>query len=251
MIPMNTLLNKNLMDFSKSIWKSAAEGGHSKIRANYYKLLWKQITNKNRGENYLDIGAGELVNSVTFGESFENTYAMDVEFSDETISWAKEQIPNIQVSRGDAHKLSFEDNKFDVVTMISVLEHLKYPETGLREAIRVLMPGGELVIQIQNKYFPIETHTGLVFVYYMPEFLRKWILGKIGYNWYFEAVSGFPTPGEVNKYIKDVAELKSIKEVVLPSEIIPSKIRFFYKIAVALKMLKIVPHSWLAVYTKK
>jgi hypothetical protein len=64
-------------------------------------------------------------------------------------------------------------------------------------------------------------------------------------------VAGFPTPKEVSAYLKDVAELRSIKEVILPAEIVPAKMRPLYKLAVKIKIVKIIPESWLAIYAKK
>lgn len=239
------------MNFSKNIWKSASEGGHSNIRAAYYESLWRKITKKNSGKNYLDIGAGELVNSVAFGKNFSKTYALDMSFSDDIILKARSVIPDIQTTAGDAHKLPYDDNMFDVVTMISVLEHVKNPERALREAVRVLNAKGELVVQIQNKYFPVEPHTGLLFVYYFPRSIRRWLLLKLGYSFYFESVAGFPTPVEVSQYLKNIADLKSIKEVILPVEIIPAKIRPLYKLAAKTGIVKVIPESWLAVYCKR
>lgn len=38
---------------------------------------------------------------------------------------------------GDAHSLPFEDNSFDLALMIDVIEHLRSPDTALKEALRV------------------------------------------------------------------------------------------------------------------
>lgn len=45
----------------------------------------------------------------------------------------------------NAYELPFRDGAFDVVLCSSVLEHLEEPEVGLREAARVLAPGGQAV----------------------------------------------------------------------------------------------------------
>lgn len=43
-------------------------------------------------------------------------------------------------------RLPLEDSSFDHVVMLAVLEHLREPETVLREALRVLAPGGTLIM---------------------------------------------------------------------------------------------------------
>ena len=48
--------------------------------------------------------------------------------------------------------LPFDDEKFDVVTMLAVLEHLSYPEIILQEVQRILKPGGGLILTVPSKY---------------------------------------------------------------------------------------------------
>ncbi len=48
------------------------------------------------------------------------------------------------MAEGDALALPFEDATFDHVWMMWLLEHLAYPVEALREAHRVLVPGGAI-----------------------------------------------------------------------------------------------------------
>ncbi len=52
----------------------------------------------------------------------------------------------------DIHELEFDDETFDVVVCISVLEHVPYPDVAIKELRRVLKPGGSIWIQLPFNY---------------------------------------------------------------------------------------------------
>ncbi|KAK3703247.1 hypothetical protein LTR37_014587 [Vermiconidia calcicola] len=53
-----------------------------------------------------------------------------------------EGVKNVTFEVGDAHKLSYEDNKFDMVHAHQVLQHVGDPVKVLTEMRRVVKPGG-------------------------------------------------------------------------------------------------------------
>jgi ubiquinone/menaquinone biosynthesis C-methylase UbiE len=65
---------------------------------------------------------------------------------------------------GDATRLEFGSQSFDVVTMFDVLEHIPEHERAIAEALRVLKPGGYLLISTPNEHWR--------FPYY--RFMKKW-----------------------------------------------------------------------------
>jgi methionine biosynthesis protein MetW len=53
----------------------------------------------------------------------------------------------------DAGELPFEDETFDAVVCFEVLEHLFAPQTAVAELVRVLRPGGTMLVSVPNAAF--------------------------------------------------------------------------------------------------
>ncbi len=61
---------------------------------------------------------------------------------------AKEQKGRWLVAQADVTKLPFADGSFDVVICSEVLEHIEDNRTAVAELVRVLKPGGDLVVTV-------------------------------------------------------------------------------------------------------
>lgn len=55
---------------------------------------------------------------------------------------------NAQTVRGDALALPYPDNHFDVVIASEILEHIPADDQAIAELVRVLEPGGQLVVTV-------------------------------------------------------------------------------------------------------
>jgi len=102
-------------------WKQYADGTKYKAHADRIKE-WVQE------KNVLDIGAGDGLITHLVG-------AKGIEYEPEGVRLAQEK--GVDVIQGDAYALPFEDNSFDAVMMIDVLEHFEDPRKALQEAQRV------------------------------------------------------------------------------------------------------------------
>ncbi len=54
---------------------------------------------------------------------------------------------------GDVTRLPFHDDSFDVVLSSECIEHTPTPDRAVRELVRVLRPGGRLVITCPNRFW--------------------------------------------------------------------------------------------------
>lgn len=59
---------------------------------------------------------------------------------------AKQRLLNMDFVQGDAEKLSFSDNSFDIVISRLAFHHFPNPKRCFSEMVRVLKTGGKLVV---------------------------------------------------------------------------------------------------------
>ena len=77
--------------------------------------------------------------------------------------------PNTSFLSASGESLPLKDQSIDVVVSQQVVEHVENVDAYLKEAYRVLKKRGILIISFPNKIFPIEGHTKLPFITYLPQ----------------------------------------------------------------------------------
>jgi len=92
----------------------------------------------------LDIAAGPGSSSEPLHKAGAEVIAMD--FSEGMLAVGKKKRPYLNFVKGDALKLPFPDNTFDVTTISFGLRNTKDYEKALRESLRVTKIGGRMVI---------------------------------------------------------------------------------------------------------
>lgn len=90
-----------------------------------------------RGDKVLEIGCGTGHFSAYFRELGAEVVGLDT--SPEMLRVAKDLRGDLRIdfSKGDAYRLPFADNSFDLVAMITTLEFISSPQKALSEAFRV------------------------------------------------------------------------------------------------------------------
>lgn len=106
------------------------------------------------GRRALDVGCGIGFYTQRLQEAGADAYGVDVD--PEKVAKARQIVANVQVA--PAERLPFSDGFFDMVLSHEVLEHVDDDRQAVAEAIRVLKPGGRLVIFVPNRLYAFETH---------------------------------------------------------------------------------------------
>jgi SAM-dependent methyltransferase len=141
----------------------------------------------------LDIGSedGSNIARVLGGTHVQphNVYIADI--NTEMVNRGHAQYGFVPVTIPETGRLPFEDGFFDIVYCSSVIEHVTVPkervwavrsgrefsraadesQRGFAQEVRRL--GKSYFVQTPNKWFPIESHTWLPFIGYLP---RAWQL---------------------------------------------------------------------------
>lgn len=100
------------------------------------------------GKRVLEVGFGSGVTFPNLNEKYEEIHGLDLTASVEEVG-AVFEAKQIQthLRNGSVLSMPYEDDFFDTILLISILEHLKPGEQApaFREIRRVLKPGGQIV----------------------------------------------------------------------------------------------------------
>ena len=90
-------------------------------------------------ESLLDVGCGEGVLTVEWAERLGDSRVVGIDLDDPKLrsEWEKRSRPNLEFLAGEATRLPFEHDEFDMACAIEVLEHVPEPEATLAEMARV------------------------------------------------------------------------------------------------------------------
>ncbi len=149
----------------------------------------------------------------------------------------------VQLLPGRGNSLPFRDAMFDLGLFANVYEHVPPAEreTSLREMHRVLRPGGVLVGQLPNPYFPIESHSRLPFMGWLPVPAQKayWRLAPVPWEHDFFVV----TIRDLQRTASRVGlETVLVRKFSYPLEVIPKAARWAAKLLE--RPLRHVPWAW-------
>jgi SAM-dependent methyltransferase len=127
----------------------------------------------------LDVGCGLGSYVERFRRFSDRVYGVDLEAS--RVAEAASRLPNLAAAR--AEELPFSQERFDVVLLHEVIEHVEDDREVVQEAYRVTKRQGRIIIFAPNRLYPFETHGiywrgryrfgNIPLVNYLPDSLRR------------------------------------------------------------------------------
>ncbi len=163
----------------------------------FYDVLWKKFSpdlidskrhwntlykaDEVKGKRVLDAGCGSGVFSLIFAQE-EASSVVGIDISQESLQAVRRlkesfRVLPLELIRNDVSSLCFKDESFDVVWAWGTVHHTTDPDRGLSELLRVLRPGGSILLALYRK-------TRWTFVH---EILRRILIRAPKFSWVFLA----------------------------------------------------------------
>lgn len=117
----------------------------------YIQNILLKFFNDLKSKDLLEVGCGRATSSI-FLHLNHGIKITPTDFSTEAIKIAKENLNKYNIDAkakvADIYKLPFDDNSFDVVLSLGLMEHITKPLLAFKEFKRVLRPNGIVISMI-------------------------------------------------------------------------------------------------------
>lgn len=151
-------------------------------------------------QRILDVATGTADVALLLARNYPQAQIIGVDIAAQMLELGRQKLiqaglqDRIRLQLADAETLPFPDNSFDAVMVAFGVRNFENLNTGLKEMLRVLKPGGKAVI-LEFSYpnsFPIKQLYHLYFRYITP-MIGKWLAHhREAYQYLPESVSAFP-----------------------------------------------------------
>ena len=155
-------------------------------REKIYQNLNKKIYKFNITDKLLDIGTSPVNNKYQNYLIHKYPYKKKITCaSDLQLKEIKKKYPEIKTLQCDGRKIPLKNKSFDIVMSNATIEHVgnynnqkKFVKEAMRLSKRLVF------IATPNRYFPIDFHTLIPLIHWLPKKIHRFILKKIGLDFF-------------------------------------------------------------------
>lgn len=134
----------------------------------------------------LDVGVtGDLVNEAdNYFEKFYLWPSKITALGIEDASYLEKKYPGLKFVKADGKNIPFGDKTFDIVFSSATLEHVGSRENQKKFVEEILRVGKKAFITTPNRFFPVEVHTGIPLLHFLPAKIYRKILRFLGLDFF-------------------------------------------------------------------
>jgi demethylmenaquinone methyltransferase/2-methoxy-6-polyprenyl-1,4-benzoquinol methylase len=172
--------------------------------------LWRVATTRAvapvAGERILDLAAGTGTSSAALAASGAHVVAAD--FSEGMLEVGRRRHAGnsrIEFVHADATDLPFDDDSFDAVTISFGLRNVVEPKKGLDELLRVLKPGGRIVIcEFSTPPVPLVRRGYDLYMKTVAPALTKLVSSNASaYEYLNESIQAWPDQATLSSWLRE------------------------------------------------
>lgn len=176
----------------------------------FWKRFAVEVSGAKLGDRILDIAGGTADLTALFTEQVGETGQVWLtDINNAMLTIGRDRMLNegvaIPVAQCDAEKLPFPDNFFDHVSVAFGLRNMTHKEIALKEMLRVLRPGGSLVVlEFSKVWKPLQPFYDAYSFKMLP------IMGKLvakdeeSYRYLAESIRMHPSQEELKQLMQQV-----------------------------------------------
>ncbi|GAB4584230.1 class I SAM-dependent methyltransferase [Nocardia sp. IFM 10818] len=114
-----------------------------------HEIAYVRLLQRCEGKIVLEAGSGEGYGANMIADVAERVIGLD--YDDSAVAHVRAKYPRVEMVQGNLAELPLDDESVDVVVNFQVIEHLWDQAQFMREVLRVLRPGGTLLISTPNR----------------------------------------------------------------------------------------------------
>jgi len=171
-------------------------------------------------QEILDVATGTADVAILMAKTLKPRRVVGIDIANQMLELGRGKIAAqglsgvISLETGDCERLDFADNSFDAVTVAFGVRNFENLEKGLAEMLRVLRPGGRVVIlEFSKPYvFPVKQLYNAYFKYVLPLIGRLTSRDLRAYTYLFESVQVFPEGNQFTAILTKTGYLNPLCE---------------------------------------
>ena len=176
----------NIDTYSTATKESIFDKAAYNTRVKIYRILSQNI-DLEKLDSIIDVGVTADKTQIS-SNFFENLFPMPEKItaiSDQDASWMENEYKGLKFIQGTALKMPFDNNTFELVFSSAVIEHVGSninQRKFICECFRIAKK--YVFITTPNRYYPIELHTAIPLIHWLPKNIHRKILKIIGKDFF-------------------------------------------------------------------